>query len=224
MRLEQAGGSDPETVQVRFDYDGGANALGNAMPRHEGQRLVDLVRSAGHDVPPAVETPQTEPSKPASSERATAADVPLPLSSESAIALVIANIVDPLVGVLFFGWDNLGDIMVLYWVESGVVAPYTVLKIAIVGKFAAFVAAPFFVGHFGGSHDRPFPADKLWTLHSRQQRRVGSWARAGGELAAIFVPRYYLDGRLRRSSSATACRFSRTSFRTANMNAQLSAV
>ena len=103
--------------------------------------------------------------------------VPLPLSSESAIALVVANLV-PLVGVLFFGWD-LGSIMVLYWVESGVIAFYTVLKIAIVGKLAAIVAVPFFVGHFGGFMIAHFLF--IYALFLRES--IGGWAPgAGAEL------------------------------------------
>jgi len=184
LRLEQAGGNDPDAVQVRFDYDGGANTLGNAMSRHEGQRLVDLIGGAGHDVPQTQEAPHTEPSKkPTSQQRVAAPEVPLPLSSQSAIALVVANLV-PLVGVLFFGW-NLADLMVLYWVESGVVAFYTVLKIAIVGRLAALVAAPFFVGHFGG-----FMAGHFLLIYGLFLRGVrDGWAPgAGAELTAIFVP------------------------------------
>ncbi len=109
--------------------------------------------------------------------------VPLPLSSESAIALVVANLV-PLAGVLFFGWD-LGSIMVLYWVESGVIAFYTVLKIAIVGKLAAIVAVPFFVGHFGGFMIAHFLL--IYSLFLRES--IGGWAPgAGAELYAIFIP------------------------------------
>ena len=140
VRLERAAG-DPDTVRVRFDYDGGSNALGNAMPRHDGQRIVDAITGAGRFVPRAIEVPQPEVRTPRPTPRPAATRGSLPLSSESAIALVIANFV-PLLGVMFFGWD-LGDIMVLYWVESGVIAFYTVLKIAIVGKLAALVAAPF---------------------------------------------------------------------------------
>jgi len=168
---------------VRFDYDGGANALGNAMSRHEGQRLVDLIGGAGHDVPRTQEAPLTEPSRPTSQQRAAAPEVPLPLSSESAVALVIANFV-PLVGVLFFGW-NLGELMVLYWLESGVIAFYTVLKIAIVGKLAALVAAPFFVGHFGGFMMGHFLL--IYGLFLRGNS-AGWTPGAGAELYAIFVP------------------------------------
>jgi hypothetical protein len=68
--------------------------------------------------------------------------------SISAIALVAANLL-PLIGVMVFGW-KLGDIMVLYWSESAVIAFYTVMKIIVVGKWLAPFPAVFFVGHFGG--------------------------------------------------------------------------
>ena len=58
VRLEQAGGNDPDTVQVRFDYEGGANALGNPMPRAEGQRIVDAITGATRFAPRAIEAPR----------------------------------------------------------------------------------------------------------------------------------------------------------------------
>lgn len=183
VRLEQPASGDPDMVQVRFDYDGGSNALGNAMPRLDGQRIVDAITGAGRFVPRALEPPQQEVRTPPSPARTSPAKVPLPLSAGSAIALVAANCV-PLFGVLFFGWD-LGEIMVLYWVESGVIAFYTVLKIAIVGKLAAIVAAPFFIGHFGG-----FMAGHFLLIYGLFLRgNTGAWAPgAAAELSAIFNP------------------------------------
>jgi hypothetical protein len=49
--------------------------------------------------------------------------------TRSAIALVIANAI-PLVGVLFFGW-SLITILVLYWVENGIVGFWNVARIAL---------------------------------------------------------------------------------------------
>src|SRR5688572_6370890 len=46
VRLEQVSGNDRDTVQVRFDYNEGENALGNAMSRVEGQRIVDAIVAA----------------------------------------------------------------------------------------------------------------------------------------------------------------------------------
>src|SRR4029079_18966312 len=48
-------------------------------------------------------------------------------TSRSAIALVIANAI-PLIGVLFFGWSLL-TILVLFWVENGIVGLWNVPRI-----------------------------------------------------------------------------------------------
>jgi hypothetical protein len=187
--LDPVGGTDSDIVQVRFDHDGGTNALGNTMGRAEGQRIVDAIAAASRFVPRAVDAGEPElrelqpPARATPAARTKPPDVPLPLSSESAIALVVANLV-PLAGVLFFGWD-LGSIMVLYWAESGVIAFYTVLKITIVGKFVALVAAPFFIGHFGGFMAAHFLL--IYALFLRTSS--GEWAPdAGAELYAIFIP------------------------------------
>src|SRR4051794_8906883 len=50
-------------------------------------------------------------------------------SSRSAILLVVANLI-PLVGVLFFGW-SLWTILVLYWVENGIVGFWNIPRILL---------------------------------------------------------------------------------------------
>jgi hypothetical protein len=182
VRLEQVSGNDRDTVQVRFDYDEGENALGNAMSRVEGQRLVDAIVAAGRFVPRAVDAGPVETrvvEKPARVARPSRA---IPVTSGSVLALVAANLV-PIAGVVFFGWD-LGNIMLLYWVESGVIAFYTVLKIIIVGKLGAIVAAPFFVGHFGGFMTGHFLLIYALFLRDLQWQSIGPT----DSLRAIFVP------------------------------------
>lgn len=49
--------------------------------------------------------------------------------TRSAVALLIANAI-PIVGVLFFGWSLL-TILVLYWVENGIVGLWTLPRIAL---------------------------------------------------------------------------------------------
>lgn len=49
--------------------------------------------------------------------------------TRSAIALVIANAI-PIIGVLFFGW-SLITILVLYWIENGIVGFWNIPKIAL---------------------------------------------------------------------------------------------
>ena len=69
-------------------------------------------------------------------------------ATPATLALIIANLV-PIAGTLFFGW-KLSDVMVLYWAESAVIGFYNLVKIAVIGKWFALFAGPFFAGHFGG--------------------------------------------------------------------------
>ncbi|HET9083478.1 MAG TPA: DUF6498-containing protein [Candidatus Limnocylindrales bacterium] len=81
------------------------------------------------------------------------------------VALVVANVI-PLVGVLFFGW-SVWNILVIYWLENGIVGVINVLKMsAATGDEATarvtfvvdgrpsssatkFGLIPFFVVHYG---------------------------------------------------------------------------
>ncbi|MBI3751783.1 MAG: hypothetical protein HY263_09050 [Chloroflexi bacterium] len=72
--------------------------------------------------------------------------------SRTAIALVLANAI-PLVGVLLFGW-SLWTILVLYWVENGVVGLWNVPRILLAGGATASAVlrvptAIFFMLHYG---------------------------------------------------------------------------
>jgi hypothetical protein len=179
VRLEPVSVSDPTTVTVRFDYDGVATALGNSMRREDGQRIVDAINAASRfvstfgpashraiaDTPNAPSTP-TAPAAPA----------------VSAFSLVAANLI-PVAGVLVFGWD-LKNIMLLYWVESGVIAFYTAIKIAMVARLAAIAAVPFFIGHFGG-----FMTAHFLLIYALFLGKTG-WEpiSVAGPLRAIFVP------------------------------------
>jgi hypothetical protein len=60
---------------------------------------------------------------------------PRPLPRVSMLALIAANSI-PLFGVLFGGW-KLDEVMVLFWAESAVIGCYTLLKMAVVGKWRA---------------------------------------------------------------------------------------
>jgi len=161
VRLASVG--SPGNVQLRFDYDGGSNTLGDTMPRADAETLVKAINSAVAAAGPVIDVPNTAPvatgrnasrpkpawAVPLPPEGPPASEAPPPsLMSPSGLALIGANLI-PLAGVLFLGWD-LSSVMILFWAESGVIAFYTVLKMAIVGRLAAIFAVPFFVGHFGG--------------------------------------------------------------------------
>jgi Family of unknown function (DUF6498) len=136
-------------ARVRFDYGEGSPALGDTMPKFDAERLVAALRSA---MPAAMIAPLTEAAAPSESAPpkidppAEAAPRPLPLGS--VLALIAANLL-PLAGVLFGGW-KLQEVIVLFWAESAVIGFYTLLKMAVVGKWWALFAGAFFAGHFGG--------------------------------------------------------------------------
>jgi len=151
IRAEEVAGGN---VRIRFDYDGKTNSLGNAMPRADAEVLVRTIRSATvvagavAGAAARVPAPAAPPAHSPADSRDAATQPPPALASLSGIALIAANLV-PLAGVLFFGWD-LPSVLILFWAESAVIAFYTVLKIAVVGKLLALFEVPFFIGHFGG--------------------------------------------------------------------------
>lgn len=89
-------------------------------------------------VPVTTPPPAIEPAK---------AAAPLSLSSPSTLALIAANLV-PIAGAAVLGW-KLSDVMVVFWAESAVVGLFNCLKMAVIGRWLALAAIPFFIGHFG---------------------------------------------------------------------------
>ena len=157
LRLEKVGSG--EDVRIRFDYGEGSSGLGDTMRRSDAERLVGILQNAATAAgltSRAPQTPRWDPSPQPDPELSAPQPLELPVpdapptsvASPSGLALIAANLL-PLAGVLFFGWD-LTQVIVLFWAESGVIAFYTALKMAVVGKFAAIFAVPFFIGHFGG--------------------------------------------------------------------------
>ena len=81
------------------------------------------------------------------------------------VALVVANII-PLIGVLFFGW-SVWNILVIYWLENGIVGVINVLKMSAAtgdettpgltfmvngrpsSSATKFGLIPFFIVHYG---------------------------------------------------------------------------
>jgi uncharacterized protein DUF6498 len=190
VRVERA---DENMARVRFDYDAGQNTIGDSMPRQDADRLAAIIQSAtiagregrerreGQEGRERLEGQEEREGR----DRQDGPDTnPPPVWSVSGFALIGANLI-PLAGVLFFGWD-LASVLVLFWAESAVIGFYTALKMAIVGKLAALVAVPFFIGHFGG-----FMAGHFLLLYSFFIRGPGA---AGPEpgvraaLLAVFLP------------------------------------
>jgi hypothetical protein len=102
---------------------------------------------------------------------------PLTLASPSTLMLIIANLA-PIAGSVFFDW-NLGDVMVLYWAESAIIGFFNVCKIAIIGRWAALLMGPFFIGHFGAFMAVHFLF--LYTIFVAPQTGIES----GNELADV---------------------------------------
>ena len=63
------------------------------------------------------------------------------------LALVAANLI-PLAGVIFFGWD-LGGVLLLYWAENVVVAVWAIIRMLVIGRAAAIPLIVFFTIHYG---------------------------------------------------------------------------
>ena len=141
-----------------FDYGANAFRFGSNLDGAAAIELTHAIEAAsgttirrGEALPAELEGQWAEDplaviSAPA--QRAEPVSEPLALSSPSALALILANLV-PLVGAAFWGWE-LSDVMVLYWAESAIIGFFNICKIAVIGRWAALLAGPFFAGHFGG--------------------------------------------------------------------------
>jgi hypothetical protein len=145
---------------VVFDYGANSVALGSGLDgddatdiRHGIQEASGLAIRRG-EATQAELAGAWEPARDLAAETSLNADMlsgtqqAVTLSSPSTLALIFANLV-PLAGAALFGWD-LGLVMVLYWAESAVIGFFNICKMAVIGRWAALLAAPFFAGHFGG--------------------------------------------------------------------------
>jgi hypothetical protein len=135
--------------------------------------------------PSAIPAAATRPPERAPSKLAVAADTaPVSPSPGALLALVAANLL-PLAGVLFLGW-KLEEVLLLFWAESAIVAFYTLLKMAMVGKWLAPFAGLFFVGHFGAFMAIYFFF--IYEMFVRGLHASGPEPEAVEALAEIFTP------------------------------------
>lgn len=176
LRIEDAGAG----ARVTFDYgEGGRSFGGSDLPRAAAEKIVAAMRAAASaDVAAKPAAPPVAP-KPSSEEDAIG-----PPSAAGVVALIAANLV-PLAGVLLDGW-SLGDVMVLFWAESAIVAFYTLAKMALVGRWLAIPASVFFLAHFGA-----FMAIHFLLIYEIFVRGIGAAGRepaAYEALAQVFVP------------------------------------
>lgn len=177
VRIEEKAG---EGAKLSFDYGNGARTLGNDMPREVAERIVAALALPAKAPPSPTPAAPAEPAAQPSREEAAQA----PLTPGSTLALVGANLV-PLAGVLLWGW-KLGDVMVLFWAESAVVAFYTLAKMVVVGRWLAIPAGLFFVAHFGGFMAIHFLF--IYEFFVRGFGPSGHEPSAYEALAGVFVP------------------------------------
>lgn len=174
-----------QLVQARFDYDAVSRGLGDRMARTDAERIVAALRGAmsAEAIAPSTEfAVQPESAQPKIDPPAEATPPSLPLVSM--LALIAANLA-PLFGVLFGGW-KLDEVLVLYWAESAVIGFYTLLKMAVVGRWWTLFSGLFFVGHFGG-----FMAVHLLFIYGMFVRAANVWSADPGAIEALttlFTP------------------------------------
>jgi len=192
LRLENAGtGGTDDNVRLRFDYDEGTNTLGDTMPRAEAELLLQRIKGADvgvREVRGVREVPEVQgvPAVPKVPKVRGVPEVQAAptLFSPSGLALIGANLV-PLAGVLFFHWD-LPSVMLLFWAESAIIGFYTMLKIAVIGKFLALLAAPFFAAHFSGFMVMHFLF--IYEFFVRGMHATGPEPPVAQALRGVFVP------------------------------------
>jgi len=154
-------GSKWRREHLVFDYLQVPVSFGSRLERTKAQQLMfDINRALTHSIPASLsasmlktlkeqqDNPKTvaEPVAPAPvqvAERETAAQ-----GSKLSLWILLAANVVPLAGVLLLNW-NVGEIMLLFWLESAIVGFFNILKMfRIAGPVALFYSL-FFVGHFG---------------------------------------------------------------------------
>ena len=196
LRLEEpAARSGKSWRGPHFCFDYGANpvAFGSGASGDELAELGSRIQTASGvairqgDALPVEVAANWEPfedSHPAAGVvNAPAAGPALTLASPSTLVLIIANLV-PIAGTVFLGW-NLSDVMVLYWAESAVIGFFNVCKMAVIGRWGALLAGPFFIGHFGGFMAVHFLF--IYTLFVKGLQGGESSAGNLDEVAQLFV-------------------------------------
>ena len=185
-------GSGWRGEHLAFDYAGEPVGFGSDIDEGKAELILRelnrLFPACNDPMPPLPELPAEDPLKVSEEEGGQSESVrsavdayatPNTLSSPSSIALIVANSI-PLAGVLFLGWD-VGEIMLLFWAESGVIGFYNLLKLIRVAGFGALLYGPFFLGHYGG-----FMVGHLLFIY-------GFFGQSLGEVSDVTVDRLLAD-------------------------------
>ena len=72
--------------------------------------------------------------------------------------------------------------MVLYWAESAVIGFFNICKMAVIGRWSALLAGPFFAGHFGA-----FMAVHFLFIYTIFVKGLESGGETAGELAEVVL-------------------------------------
>ena len=140
------GHGDEGNSRICFDYGDLTLPFGGPQPGESADLGVELIQRAiaarGGESPPPPVVPLVSAARPGASQPMGRRPAWLP------VAFLIGANLFPIVGVLALGWD-LGQLMVLFWVENAVIGIYGLVKLVIVERWLALLSAPFFVGHFG---------------------------------------------------------------------------
>jgi len=133
---------------LKFSYGVGDVPISSGLTHGEAEHVMARIQRfmpAGNAKPPLKTEATPPPNLPPFEEPALQ---PLPLTAPSSLVLIVANLL-PLLGVVS-GHITLVQIMILFWSESAIIGFFTLLKMAVVGRWKAVFAAPFFAGHYGG--------------------------------------------------------------------------
>lgn len=141
-----------------FDYGANTVAFGSDIDPSTIARLEEeITAESGVTLRSGEATPEelegqwapslTETISPADPEPAPGPREAVRWSSPSTLVLILANLV-PVAGTVYLGW-NLGEVMVLYWAESGIIGFYNVCKMAVISRWAGALSGVFFVAHYG---------------------------------------------------------------------------
>lgn len=155
---EKNSGKSWRGTHLEFDYGANAAALGSNAGAGDLAMLKSLLERAygeelrqGEAWPEEMEGRWDPVSRTLVAEHnESVRDAPLASvtwSSPSTLALVAANLV-PVAGAVWLGW-NLGDVMVLYWAESGVIGVFNVCKLIVISRWVGVFSGIFFMAHFG---------------------------------------------------------------------------
>jgi len=177
---------------LAFDYGANTVAVGSGISEVTVTTLRDqLANVTGTKFRHGAQTPdeasgdwddsaETASVRAATSSETLRTETPRTLQSPTTLALIIANLV-PLAGSAFLGW-KLSDVMVLYWAESAIIGFFNVCKIIVIGRWAALLAVPFFIGHFGG-----FMAVHFLFIYTLFVEPAQAGNAGGGDLAEVAL-------------------------------------